>query len=248
VTVADLRPRTPSPRCPTTPHGLPVRLLVDAPPRRRWPQVVAVIAVLAFGAVPAWNGVQGRVRRARAVPWRAEDPYGHPVTAGPVGLHPDVDDETHVGLWASTFAGGGVLAHIAPALQLDSDEPMTPERGRHLRTLAAFLGRAEAREPLRPVADPAASLPGLRVLELRGDATVALWLHAPRTGYGAPVLNAEVWLEGLPPGRWRVTWVDDVTGADLAGEERLVPAGGASLTLSVPPFTRHVAALVERIG
>jgi hypothetical protein len=86
--MAELRPEVSSPRCPTTPHGLPVRLLVDPPPRRRWPRVV-VVAVLAFGAVPAWNGVQGRVRRARApaatvnrvIQLEAAAPAGRPAEA-----------------------------------------------------------------------------------------------------------------------------------------------------------------------
>jgi hypothetical protein len=122
---------------------------------------------------------------------------------------------------------------------------MTPARARHFHALAAFLRRAEAREPLAPAPDPAVSLRGARALALAGKGTVALWLHAPREGYGAPVAGARVALRGLAPGHWRVTWVDDTTGLDRAAA--LVHVDGVDATLEVPPFVRHVAALVERV-
>lgn len=277
----------------------------------RWSASPALLSVDLLNE-PEWDG---SVPESAWIPWaedlarswRAEDPYGHPVTAGPVGLHwnverderpwwaspgcdlvqwhrygPDVYDvhdlaealvstvrdtarygkpvlvgefayggeakplydHTHVGLWAATFAGAGALAHSAPVFQIDSDEPMTPERALHFKTLAAFLSRAERREVLRPIADPRPSAPGLRALALGGASTVALWLHAPRRGYGEEVREASIAFDGLAPGRWAVTWIDDVSGAELRREERTFERG-ASLT--APPFARHVAALLERV-
>ncbi len=86
----------------------------------------------------------------------------------------------------------------------------------------------------------------MRVLSLAGARTVALWLHAPREGYGAPVRGATVTLPRLAPGAWRVTWVHDFTGEALATDG--VAAGPAGAVLRVPPFGLHVAALVERVG
>lgn len=276
----------------------------------RWSASPALLSVDLLNE-PEWDGA---IPESAWIPWaedlartwRAEDAYRHPVTAGPVGLHwnverderawwgsagcdvvqwhrygPDVYDvhdlaralvktardtarygkpvlvgefgygaepkprydHTHVGLWAATFAGVGVLAHSAPPFTVDSDEPMTPERALHFRTLSGFLARAEAREALRPAPEPRTSVPGLRALALGGESTVALWMHAPRRGYGDAVRDAAVTVVGLVPGRWRVTWIDDVSGAELAREEREVRTRAV---LPVPPFTRHVAALLER--
>jgi hypothetical protein len=277
----------------------------------RWGASPALLAVDLLnepewdGGVPEDHWIPWAEDLART--WRAEDPWGHPITAGPVGLHwnveedehrwwasagcdvvqwhrygPDVydvhalaaalvattrdtarhgkpvlvgefawggepapdHDHTHVGIWAATFAGAGVLAHSAPPFTIDSDHPMTPARARHFRTLAAFLRRAEAKEPLRPAADPAPSVPGMRALALAGASTRALWLHAPKAGYGAPIAGATVRVAGLAAGRWRVTWVDDVVGLEIAREE-LEVAGDA--VLRAPRFARHVAALLERV-
>jgi hypothetical protein len=278
----------------------------------RWGASPALLAVDLLnepewdGGIPESDWIPWAEDLART--WHAEDPYGHPVTAGPVGLHWDVEhderpwwrsegcdivqwhrygpdvydvhalakdlvgrvrdtarygkpvllgefgwggepaplhDHTHVGIWAATFAGAGVLAHSAPPFTVDSDSPMSPSRARHFRTLARFLRRAEAAEPLAPARDPLVSLPGARALALAGERTVALWLHAPEAGYGARVAGARVSLRGLAPGRWRATWVDDTTGIDVTTAHVEVDRGDA--TLDVPGFSRHVAALVERV-
>jgi hypothetical protein len=277
----------------------------------RWGASPALLAVDLLNE-PEWDGgipedhwIPWAQDLART--WRSEDPYDHPVTAGPVGLHwnveedergwwssagcdvvqwhrygPDVydvhaladalvrttrdtarygkpvlvgefgwggdpkpaHDHTHVGIWAATFAGAGILAHSAPPFTIDSDEPMTPARARHFRTLAAVLRRAEAREALTPAPDPPTSVRGLRVLALSGERTRAIWLHAPRAAYGKTVVGARVTLDGLTPGRWRVTWLDDVSGSELRVEER---RAARQLVLDVPPFARHVAAIAERL-
>ena len=173
---------------------------------------------------------------------------GKPVLVGELGWAGDpapLHDQTHVGIWAATFAGAGVLARSTPGFTVDSGAPMTPARARHFRALAAFLRRAEARGVLLPAADPAVSPRGARALALAGTRAAAVWIHAPAEGYGSPVRGARVAVAGLAPGRWRVSWVDDVEGADLA--HAVVEARGGAVSLDAPPFVRHVAALLERI-
>jgi hypothetical protein len=277
----------------------------------RWSASPALLSIDLLNE-PEWDG---RIPERLWIPWaedlarvwRAEDAYGHPVTAGPVGLHANIEqdergwwassacdvvqwhrygrevyevhalaaalvdtirdtarygkpvllgefayggepkpayDHTHVGIWASTFAGAGVLAHSAPQFEIDSDEPMTAERGRHFRTLAGVLRSAERRGALSPASDPATTVPGLRALALASDRAVALWLLAPETGYGAPVSGGKVTLHALPLARWRIRWLDDVTGAELRVDER---TAGGEVVLDVPPFARHVAAVAERL-
>ena len=48
-------------------------------------------------------------------------------------------DHTHVGLWSATFSGAGVLAHVAPPFNLDSDGPLTPARGARYGTACCEL-------------------------------------------------------------------------------------------------------------
>jgi hypothetical protein len=148
-------------------------------------------------------------------------------------------DHTHVGLWSATFSGAGVLAHSAPAFNIDSDELMTPERARHFRVLRDFMQGLPVLTPGDVAATAAVS-----AWALRADKAAAVWLLAPREGYGKSVTGARVTLRGLSPGNWRVRWVDDVTGVTV-GESSATSKGG-TLELAVPPFTRHVAARLER--
>ncbi len=174
--------------------------------------------------------------------------YGKPVLLGEFGWGGDpapAYDHTHVGIWAATFAGAGVLAHSAPPITLDSDAPMTPARARHFRALAGFLRRAEAGGAIAPAPDPAVSVPGARALSLAGEEAVAVWVHGPAVGYGDAVRGARVRLASLGAGPWTVTWVNDVTGLDVARGE-LVARGGGPVTLEAPPFVRHVALLLRR--
>jgi hypothetical protein len=173
--------------------------------------------------------------------------YGKPVLLGEFGYGGDKDfDHTHVGLWSMTFSGGGVLAHSAPAFTEDSDVMMTPERARHFQVLRQFLDAVDppgSRPPLEPQADPSVDVPGARAWLLGRPGTYALWVMGPKQGYGKPVEGARVVLPGVAPGRYRVRWYDDVTGALLRTEEAEARAG--ALALPVPAFTRHVAATVD---
>jgi len=261
---------------------------------------------------PEWDGRIGEETwlpwaRVLADRWHAEDPYGHLVTVGSVGLHwnedgderpwyadprndllqwhlygkafyqphalaaeltrkveetwgydkpilcgefgyggddPATFDHTHAGIWATTFAGAGVLAHSAPPFTPDSDVPMVPARARHFRVLADFLARLSLSPPLGPLARPRATPEGTRVWRLGRAGYEALWVMGPEAGYGQPVTGATVRLP-LAAGRYRVTWWDDVSG------ERLGESEGVSereeLVLVVPTFTRHVAGVVEAL-
>lgn len=174
---------------------------------------------------------------------------GKPVLVGEFGWGGDpapLHDHTHVGIWAATFAGAGVLVHSAPPFTVDSDAPMTPARAAHFRALSAFLRRAEAAGALAPAPDPAVSLRGARALALAGDRAVAIWLHGPADGYGTPVVGLSLSVPGLAAGTWRATWVDDVTGEELGSAEVHARDVAGPVTLAAPPFTRHAAVLLVR--
>ncbi|HSP79058.1 MAG TPA: cellulase family glycosylhydrolase, partial [Myxococcaceae bacterium] len=263
---------------------------------------------------PEWDGGIGEstwipwaAHQARV--WHAEDPYGHPVMVGSVGLHWNIDgddrdwyghpesdlvqwhlygketyqvhalaaeltrkvretweygkpvllgefgyggddpatyEHTHVGLWVTTFSGAGVLAHSAPPFSLDSDVMMTPERARHFRVLADYLSGLDWTRPLVPQPEPEVSLAGARAWALGRPDYRALWVMGPKVGYGEPVEGARLKLSGVAPGRYRVRWWDDVTGALLASEELTLTEG--PVALRIPRFTRHVAGLLEPLG
>jgi hypothetical protein len=149
-------------------------------------------------------------------------------------------DHTHVGLWSAVFSGAAVLAHSAPPFTEDSDEFMTPERARHFRVLRSFLERLPA---LAPVDATATS--GVMAWAMHGRDAAAVWLLAPKKDYGKPTSEVRVVLRGLDRGRWRVSWVDDVTGTSLTQSEAQQRDG--TLTLHAPAFAKHIAARLERL-
>ena len=59
-----------------------------------------------------------------------------------------------------------------------------------------------------------------------------------------PVHDALVVFDELEAGKWRVTWWDSVRGVRLP--ERVIEHGGGSLSLAVPPLSRHAAVMLER--
>ena len=177
---------------------------------------------------------------------RVEETWGYdkPVLVGEFaygGEDKQTYDHTHVGIWSSTFAGAGVLAHSAPPFSIDSDEPMTPERAAHFATLAGFLKRLDLRAPLEPHHNKGTqSTPGVWWLS-RGD-YAAVWLLAPTQGYGAPYASPPLAAPSLERGLYQVTWYNDVTGAVVRTDELRVDAAAPSL---VPPkFVRHLAGIV----
>ena len=148
-------------------------------------------------------------------------------------------EHTHVGIWTSIFSGAGVLAHSAPPFNVDSDEPMTPERGRHFRVLRDFLD-AMTDDPVwhGPRFDATATN-GTRVWELVTDDgdSGALWLYASK------VARTDVTVPQLR-GDYRITWVDDVTGKTV--KEENVSADEHGLRVSAPAFALHIAARFVR--
>jgi hypothetical protein len=173
--------------------------------------------------------------------------YGKPVFCGEFaygGEDPAHYDHTHDGIWAAIFAGGGALAHSAPPFNVDSDEPMTPARGKHFRVLADFLRSLDWQRRLEPDDRVRVVRPGgARVLALGSTDYKAFWLLGPAAGYGSRVMGASLAIDELPPGRYEVMFRDDVTGAPL----RRVPLSvdGRTASVEVPAFVRHVAGTVE---
>jgi hypothetical protein len=268
---------------------------------------------------PEWDGpVAEEVwipwARALAQAWHTRDPYGHLVTAGPVGLHWNVDgderswygdpqndmvqwhlygeevyevhalareitrkvretwdyqkpvllgefayggepkdhyDHTHVGIWATTFSGAGVLAHSAPPFTEDSDEFMTPARAQHLRVLRDFLDRAEpVGEPIekdRLTVTPAE----VQAWGLAVRSGLALWLLAPERDYGKPVSSVRVSIADVSCHPQEAELWNDVSGEAMSKVEALVSAqpkgakDACRAELSLPPFNRHVAIVLK---
>jgi hypothetical protein len=174
---------------------------------------------------------------------RETNGFGKPVLVGEFGYGGEdkrTYDHTHVGIWSALFSGAGALAHSAPPFQIDSDEPMTPERGAHFRVLSEFLRSFPT--PLDPV-DGARASGGVTVWQLRSQEATALWLLAPAGRYGGPV-STEVTVEDLPSGRYRLEWIDDLTGSRVAEVETVVRGRWSAVT---PRFSRHLAARLSRI-
>jgi hypothetical protein len=174
--------------------------------------------------------------------------YGKPVFCGEFaygGEDPAFFDHTHGGIWAALFAGGGALAHSAPPFNVDSDEPMTPARGRHFRVLSDFLRSLDWSHHLEPDDRVRVSRPeDAHVFTLGSTDYKAFWLLGPALHYGSPVEGASLAIAGLPPGQYHALFRDDVTGAPL--RRVALSWHGDSATVDVPPFVRHVAGTVER--
>jgi hypothetical protein len=171
--------------------------------------------------------------------------FGKPVFCGEFaygGEDPLLYDHTHTGLWAAIFSGGGALAHSAPPFNLDSDEPMTPARAHHFAILAGFLRSLDLREN-RTAERLHGSPAELDVWSLGRSDDRALWVLAPRRGYGSLVTDGEIVLH-VDDGAYAVRWIDDTTGAVTRDEP--TRSQGGRLTLKLPPFRRHLAATVRR--
>jgi hypothetical protein len=282
-------------------------------------------ALLAVDLVnePEWDGEIGEQTwiawaRELARVWRESDPYGHLVTAGPVGLHWNIEgderpwyaaaendlvqwhlygpeiyqvhalaseitrkvqetwgyqkpvvlgefayggepkpayDHTHVGTWTATFSGAGVLAHSAPPFTEDSDEPMTPERGAHLRVLRNFLATLGTVQG--PIArEKIQALPSsIWVWGLSASDATALWLLAPEAEYTQPVAAAQVVLDDVPCAELDAEAWDDVSGQLLSVAPVTVTSTSlpgapqhCRAQLAVPEFTRHIAMRIRARG
>jgi hypothetical protein len=157
-------------------------------------------------------------------------------------------DHTHVGLFSAFFSGAGALAHSAPQFQIDSDEPMTDERARHMRALAAVTARI-GDTPCSPNRPRVAAPTGISAWSLDGPRLHAIWLLAPESGYGEPVpAGARVTLAAeVAPGRWRLEWRDeDRPELPLLAPPVEIAADGGPLTLTAPSFVRHAVGFLVR--
>ncbi len=243
--------------------------------------------------------------------WRSFDPYGHLVTAGPVGLHWNLDgderpwyasplndtvqwhlygkevydphalgdamtrkvretwsydkpvfcgefgyggedkssyEHTHVGIWSLAMSGAGALAHSAPPFEIDSDEPMTPERARHFKVLSTFLRTLDPRKAYGPVEDVRVVGPRrMRAWSLATEDKTdrAVWVLAPKDGFGERLTGASLAIAAPRGASYRVSWIDDTTGEPLASPEHVTATTDDVLVLRIPPFTRHAAGRVS---
>lgn len=274
----------------------------------RWASSPRLLAIDLLNE-PEWDGpiaesvwIPWAVAMSKA--WRSFEPYGHLVTAGPVGPQINVDhdettwyasdandvvqwhlygkefydpyalalemarkvdetwrfgkpivcgefayggedkstyDHTHNGIWSLLLSGAGALAHSAPQFQIDSDEPMTPERAAHFRVLSEVLRSLDPRKIYLPARDVQTWDRDAHAMSLvASDGDRLLWLLGPRRSYGSVVKGAKLTLSFPASGSWGVTWIDDVTGKEL-GRKTVTSTAQGALSLDVPPFVRHVA-------
>ncbi len=185
-------------------------------------------------------------------------PFNKPILIGEFGYGGEdksTFDHTHVGIWVATFNGAGVLAHSAPVFEIDSDQPMVPERAAHFRVLRDFLDRL-AQPPALEVLDPSLSRgepSDIRVLALGSQHERALWVMGPEAGYGEAVERARLHLSDVPCQPLQLAWWNDVTGL-LLSKQQYQPrrAQGAEhsceLTAEIPAFVRHVAGQLTPIA
>lgn len=148
-------------------------------------------------------------------------------------------EHTHVGIWSAIFSGAGVLAHSAPPFNVDSDEPMTPERAKHFRVLRDFLDAMADDVVWHGPRFDAETVSDVRAWELvtEDGASGAVWL------LGAGEKKSEVVLPQLR-GDYVVTWVNDITGETIS--EHNASAGESGLKVSAPAFKHHVAMRFQR--
>jgi hypothetical protein len=182
----------------------------------------------------------GRVRQT----WQ----HNRPIFCGEYGYGGEdqrTNEHTHVGLWSAIFSGGGALSHSAPLFNIDSDEPMTPERGHHFRVLRDFLDKLPAEKPMLPHFETEVS-GNARVWTLLSKDTGAgaVWLYAT-DDKPHPDKAHSIKLRHIDPADYTVTWVNDVTGETLSESKVTVASDG--LTLVSPAFTRHAAARFQRV-
>ena len=73
----------------------------------------------------------------------------------------------------------------------------------------------------------------------------AIWLLAAKDRYGDLVTGAMLAFAAPRGARYRVVWVDDMTGQRVSPEpEKLTATDEDMVILRVPPFSRHIAGRV----
>lgn len=155
-------------------------------------------------------------------------------------------DHTHAGIWSLTFSGAGALAHTAPLFEIDSDGPMTRERGAHFKVLSDLLSTF-GKVPVSPSRDVRVARGKARAWSLAvADRTSrAVWLLAPGDTYGAVVPDVQLAMPAPPAGLYTLTWMNDANGAVVSRSD-LLSEGAGEITLEVPAFARHLAGRIAR--
>jgi hypothetical protein len=152
----------------------------------------------------------------------------------------------HDCLWASVFSGASSSALFWWWETLDRMDAY-----RHYRPLAAFLADVPfTTAGLEPAAWETAE-PRLRVMALRGKARAYLWVSDPSATWHRAVVegirpalvsDAALDVAGLEPGTYRVEWWD--TGTGRRGRQEDAAAEAGRLRLTIPDFSRDIAAKV----
>jgi hypothetical protein len=154
----------------------------------------------------------------------------------------------HNALWASSLSGasGSALFWWWDRLDPRNVYPAYRPVRDFLAGVPWTLGN------LRPFVAQANRPAGLRVVGLRGDSGVWLWVFDPRASWGRAVVagvappeiaDAVLELADLPGGRCRATWWDTRLGRAVREDETAVSSG--TLRLAVPAFSRDIACRVR---
>lgn len=171
--------------------------------------------------------------------------------AEPRTLKVELDDVGASGLTLLVLIGDRVVRDLTwPTYEKTDPEDLRPASfeidvpsGEQVVTIRNF-GPGTVR--LREI-DLDAELPALAALGKRSADRVVLYLFHRTQVHSATLrdpASGEVILEGLPQGRWTVTWWD-MDGEAPSTTEMLEHSGG-SLRLATPPVARHVAVLLEK--
>lgn len=218
--------------------------------------ISAFAAVRAAGAELARFGKPGFISE-----------FGFGADGGPVSPTNEVDRlgvHLHNGLWGSALGGQAGAAALwwwdsylapgaAPPGEISGDD-----RYQHYRALAAFLLGVDWLAGWRELkAAPAASgSPRPMVCGLRTDSAVLIWVADPENtwynravkGYRPPrVEDAAFAIDGMRRGRYEVEWWDAYIGRRLTTSHEDADRGG-TLRLTVPAFTRDIAAKVRFVA
>jgi hypothetical protein len=150
----------------------------------------------------------------------------------------------HNALWASALSGVSGTALFWWWDQLDR-----MNHYHHFRPLALFLSDIPFTTAGLRRAGATVSDARLRAIGLEGRDRGYYWIFDTRAAWAshglrgekpAEVRDADLRIEGLEPGRYRVEWWDTRGGTSTRGEALTRPAAGAA-RLRIPPFTGDLA-------